>query len=128
MKYILTFFFLCISAILFGQKPTCKTFKDGEFKIINDSKSDWTWIKREGNLQIEKSSQSSAKIELIVEWIDECTYTLTPKDRTLKEFEWVPIGGYLIVEIIEVKANSYIQKTTCNFAEIEYISEMIKLD
>ena len=46
---------------------------------------------------------------------------------TLEKFKGLPKNALLKVEIIEIKENSYIQKTTANFAELELIAELHKI-
>tara|TARA_B110000908_G_C9928766_1_gene302935 strand:+ start:110 stop:436 length:327 start_codon:yes stop_codon:yes gene_type:complete len=105
----------------------CEKFKNGEFKILKDSISNGSLISRKGNLQTERIIGEKGTTELIVNWIDECTYTLKPKDMTLEKFKGLPKNALLKVEIIEIKENSYIQKTTANFAELELIAELHKI-
>ena len=124
---ILTSILLLFSCNSKAQKLNCEKFKNGEFKILKDLISNGSLISRKGNLQIERIIGEKGTTELIVNWIDECTYTLKPKDMTLAKFKGLPKNALLKVEIIEIKENSYIQKTTVNFAELELIAELHKI-
>lgn len=124
---ILTFFLLFASYNLNAQKLNCKKFKNGEFKILKDSISGETLIKRNGNFQTEKLFGKSETTELIVHWTNDCTYTLRPKDMSLDKFKELPKNALMTIEIIKIKENSYIQKTTTNFAKPELISEVFKI-
>jgi hypothetical protein len=124
---IFTSILLLFSCNSNAQKMNCEKFKNGEFKILKDSIAEESLISRIGNLQTEKIAGQKGTTELIVNWIDKCTYTLKPKDMSLEKFKGLPKNALLKVEIIEIKENSYIQKTTANFAEFELISELHKI-
>ena len=127
-KFIIPLLFLLfISFNSNAQKLKCKKFKSGEFKILKDSISNGTFITRKGSLQVERRFGEKEITELIVNWIDECTYTLKPKDMSLDIFKGLPKNALIKVEIIEVKEKSYIQKSTANFVEFELISEVHKI-
>ena len=111
-----------------AQNMNCEKFKNGEFRILKDSVSEGSLISRKGNLQTERIIGKKERIELIVNWIDKCTYTLKPKDMSLEKFKGLPKNALLKVEIIEIKENSYIQKTTANFAELELIAELHEIE
>jgi hypothetical protein len=126
--------FTFITALLFltsctfsGQKLNCEKFKNGEFVIFIDSFSQETSIKRNGNFQTEIQVGITEPTELVVNWIDDCTYTLKPKDISLDKFKDLPENALVQVEIIEIKENSYIQKSTANFADFEIIREVHKI-
>ncbi|MDG4951145.1 hypothetical protein NLM59_09415 [Weeksellaceae bacterium KMM 9724] len=107
-----------------AQQLNCEKFKNGEFEIRKDSISKGSFISRNDSIQIERSNGSKDATELIVNWIDKCTYTLKPKDINLEEFNDLPENALLKVEIIEVKEDSYIQKSSANFADYEIIKEV----
>ena len=111
-----------------AQNMNCEKFKNGEFRILKDSVSEGSLISRKGNLQTERIIGKKERIELIVNWIDKCTYTLKPKDMSLEKFKGLPKNALLKVAIIEIKENSYIQKTTANFAELELIAELHEIE
>ena len=105
----------------------CEKFRNGEFKILKDSTTEETLIIRNGNFQTEKLYGKKETTELIVNWIDDWTYTLRPKDISLDKFKELRKNALLKVEIIEMKENSYVQRSTSNFADYEVISEVYKM-
>ena len=123
----ITLILLFFSCNCEAQEMNCEKFKNGEFKTLKDSISQGSLISRNGNLQTERIIGAKDSTELIVSWIDKCTYTLKPKDMSLKKFKGLPKDALLTVEIIEIKENSYIQKSTANFADFELITEVHKI-
>lgn len=81
---------------------------------------------RKGNIQTEIMHGQNDSLKFIVKWIDKCTYTLTPSKKALQYLK-LPKSAVLKVEIIETKKDSYIQKSTSNFADFEFISEIFKI-
>jgi hypothetical protein len=116
------------STIVLGQNTECKKFKNGYFKIKKDSIAEESFIARNEHTQTEIINGKYIASEFHVEWINDCLYTLTPTKKTLLQFVGLPKDAILTVEIIEAKENSYIQKSTANFADFEIITEAIKID
>ncbi|MBS1536584.1 MAG: hypothetical protein JST20_02400 [Bacteroidetes bacterium] len=102
----------------------CSKFKNGTFKILNPALKGYT-IKRNGNIQIESYKENEQVYK--IEWIKDCTYTLTPTEETLKKTPNFPKTGVLTIKIIQVKPNSYIQTTSSNFSSQVQTSEIIKI-
>lgn len=124
---ILLFFFVTSSTCLFGQTMDCKKFKDGTFKTLPQDGAPVTTIVRKGDIQKEKTQGKRGSSELIVKWIDDCTYTLTPTEKTLKKSPGLPKNMILTVEITEVKEHSYMQTTTCNVFDFKLSFEIFKI-
>jgi len=119
---------LFISANALGQFKECAIFRNGKFQITEENMEN-SIIERNGDVQIEYGEFSQLKVELKVSWVDDCNYTLelvqvleNPKRIN------VSIGMMLFVEIIETKANSYIQKTTSNINDFVSISELVRIE
>lgn len=117
-----------ISTNVLGQHTECEKFKNGYFKIPKDSISGESFIVRKGNTQAETIKGKYVVSEFHVDWIDACTYTLTPTEKTLLQYGGLPQNAMLTVKIIETKKGSYIQKSTSSFADFEIIAEVIKID
>jgi hypothetical protein len=111
-----------------GQQLDCGKFKNGNFKILRDLSVPESHIIRNGNTQTETNVGEDEISEFIVNWSDDCTYTLTPTKKTRKQFKGLPKNAMLTVQIIETKENSYIQKSTANFSDFETITEVIKTE
>ena len=129
MKSILTgIIILLISNNLIGQNLDCNKFKNGHFKILKDSTSEESFIERDENFQTEKINGKAEYSKFHVNWVSACIYTLTPTKKTLLQYKGLPKNAMLTVEIIETKENSYIQKSTANFADFDNITEVIKIE
>lgn len=128
MKNIFTLiFFFTLSTSVFGQTMDCKKFKEGTFKTLPQDDAPETTIVRKGNIQKEKTKGKKGTSELIVKWIDDCTYTLTPTEKTLKKSPGLPENMVLTVTITEVREHSYMQTTTCNVFDFKVSFEIFKI-
>lgn len=128
MKNLIVLLIALLPILSFGQEIECNRFKNGKFKIT-DEKLGTCIIERNGATQIEIGIEAAIKLKFNVIWLDDCTYSLelaeildNPNNTVL------PKNMILIVKIIETKANSYIQKSTSNLSDMEYISEMVKIE
>jgi hypothetical protein len=119
-------FFKILSLCSYGQNLDCEKFKNGLFKIV-DNKTKTSFIRRYGNRQSEITVGNKDSTTFIVEWIDECTYTLTPTVETRKKFLSLPNNAKLTVQIIQTKNKSYIQNSTSNFSDFKLTSKVIKI-
>jgi len=128
MKNLLFVLFIFLTGSVISQDLNCKKFEDGSYKIY-DEKYGTTFISRTGNEQTESSDRSSLELLFSVVWVDECTYTLEIKE-VLANPDNEPVMKELIVtvEIIEVKENSYVQRSTANFGDFELVSEVFRID
>jgi len=125
-----TFVFITVlftSLSCFGQELDCSRFRNGKFTIDDENGS--ILIERKGKIQTEEIIGKNIKGKLRVTWINDCTYTLKPTRRTRKlSGSGIPSNALLTVHIIEVNSNSCIQKTTSNFFDFTYTSEMKIVD
>ena len=105
----------------------CSKFRDGKFKIIDDEAGN-SIIERKGSKQMEFGEGSGLKLEFKVNWVNACTYTLELK-KVLENPDKLqfPEGMILTVEMIEIKENSYVQRSTANMFDMVVVSEMHKL-
>ena len=129
MKLSIIITILLATSNIFGQDLNCQKFKNGEFKILGDSITDECILIRKGDLQIEyyKEEGVSGALEFIVHWVNDCTYTLTPTEKTLQHYGDLPKSAMLTIEILEVKENSYFQKSTINWGDFELTKEVFKV-
>lgn len=127
MKNLFIIFFITLSTCLFGQKMDCKKFKDGTFKTLPKDDIPETTIVRKGEIQKEKTQGKRGASEWIVNWIDDCIYTLTPTEKTLKKSPHLPKNIVLTVTITEVKEHSYMQTTSSNVFDLKMTFEIFKI-
>jgi len=85
----------------------CTNVKTGSFEI-ESARNGLTKIKRTKNFQIEENESLGYKLKLKIDWLDECTYTLTPVEDLTNSNEKLP-SQVLTCQIIEVNTDNYIQ-------------------
>lgn len=91
----------------------CSSVKTGDFQI-ESSRNGPTRIKRNKNYQIEENESIGYKLKLKIDWLDECTYTLTPvEDLANSENDEIP-KRVLTCQIIEVNDDNYIQVSSAD--------------
>lgn len=104
----------------------CQRFRNGTFKIPADSLLPETIIVRNGAKQIEMAEKKTSA-ESVVKWIDDCTYVLTPTDRTIALVPGLPKGCFLTVKIIETKDDYLIQESKWNFYREVFTTKVFKI-
>lgn len=119
---ILNIFFLYFLSDC-SQKDNCKEFKTGEFEI--DSEVGRFIITRYENRQIEYNEQLGLEIEFTIEWINDCSYKLTPVKilQNKKDFNY-PMDLILTVEILETSKDSYLQRSSSNISDLVHESRI----
>lgn len=128
MKTFITAITIFVSLSVFSQQIDCQKFRNGKFKITGDQGQEYI-IVRNGTKQIEYDVLNKSKIELVVTWIDSCTYTLQFK----KEISNTGKHSFskdmiLTVVIVESKDHSYIQRTTSNLYETSIEGEVFEIN
>lgn len=86
----------------------CSSVKTGNFQIESLTNG-VTKIARNRNFQIEENEALGYKLKLKIEWIDECTYTLTPVANLANPEQKDLPKMVLTCQIVEVNAGHYIQ-------------------
>ena len=92
-RYIPLLLLLFLGKGLDAQHLTCADFRSGSFLIKDEERE--TRVTRRDHMQIELSAKGPSYFE--VEWLSDCSYTLTPSDETLLE-----TYGVLTVEIVSI--------------------------
>lgn len=110
MKYIFLSVFLTAYISVAGQDLGCDKFKTGSF-TMEDPQTGINFVSRNDSTQIEYVPDLSVKVELNVNWIDNCTLELTLKD-ILENPNKFPIEEFtLISKIIETGKDFYIMES-----------------
>lgn len=78
---LFSFLFILLSSSLMAQKD-CNAYHNGKFKLVDAASKTTYLIERKGKLQTESIVGTSDKLDFIVNWIDDCTYSLTPTPKT----------------------------------------------
>ena len=86
----------------------CTSVKTGSFKI-ESARDGLTLIKRTKKYQIEENESLGFKLKLKIDWLDDCTYTLTPIEDLANPKSGKLPTMVLTCQIIEVNSDSYIQ-------------------
>ena len=128
MKLILSTIFLLLATFAVAQAPKCSDFKNGKF-VIRNAETGNSYIEREGDRQLEYGEGSGLRLSFEINWIDNCTYTLT-KMKVLANPEGfsIPANLEFTIKIIEVKENAYIQETHTNLFEKVLTSEVQRVE
>lgn len=114
MKNLIIGILISFSTFAFGQEMDCQRFRDGKF-IIPSSEYGDSFLVRKGNVQTETAANSKFKATFTVKWIDDCTYTLQLKKLINNPDEiFFDKSTIITVTILEVRKNSYIQRSTSN--------------
>ena len=109
-------------------KKNCNDFHLGVFKNV-DPVSGTTLITRKNNTQTEIKNDIGYSVKLSIVWLDDCRYTLKLLE-VLENRAAIPTDTSMImtVEILEVRENSYMQKTSSNKSSRVYESEISRID
>jgi tetratricopeptide (TPR) repeat protein len=90
------------------QCENCSNVKTGNFQI-ESLRDGVTKIARNQDYQIEENEALGYKLKLKVNWVDECTYTLTPVVNLAKPEQKDIPKMVLTCQIVEVTSDYYIQ-------------------
>ena len=108
------------------QTVRCTSVKEGKFEI-HDKKTGVSVITRKGGIQREENEKMGVIIEYLTEWIDECSFRLVPF-KVVRNDNNLQLEGdlKLVVEIIEIREDVYIQETTA-WATGQYETEEVRI-
>ena len=125
MKSLAVLMLVLSSGLCFAQELKCKSLKIGKFKL-EDEQSGVTIITRTETIQREENEKYGIITEDKIEWINDCTFKLIPY-RVIKNDNKIDfsIDYKLEVEIISIKENSYIQRTTSRLNGVSREKEIL---
>ncbi|MEN9335975.1 MAG: hypothetical protein RLZZ500_962 [Bacteroidota bacterium] len=106
----LLFFLLLVLGFMepiFAQK-NCNNYHNGKFKLVDASSNVTYIIERKGSLQTESIVGTTDKLDFIVNWIDDCTYSLTPTKKTQ---EFLKSDLVVYTKIIGITTNELVLLT-----------------
>lgn len=101
----------------------CSNVKTGNFQI-ESLRNGVTKIARNQNYQIEENESLGYKLKLKVDWIDECTYTLTPIENLANPEQKDIPKMVLTCQIVEVSDGHYIQVSSSDDDERPLTSQI----
>ena len=113
--HIVLSFALLVGPCAMAQMPAaseCEKLKEGKFQV-EDKENGVSIITRKAGIQREENEELGIVVEYLTEWIDACTYRLVPF-KVIRNDNKLDMDGdlKLIIEIIEIKEDSYTQITT----------------
>ena len=120
----------CLSTIVSqAQTLDCQSFRDGTFELMSDYGRVYI-IERKGDTQIEHDITDDYKIEFKVKWLDDCTYQLSFVKVLFnpKNLDFGQNSKIVTVKILETKANSYLQETSMEGADLILSNEITRID
>ncbi len=94
--------------------------------MISNGKT--TIFKRQGATQQEYYDDAKTPTSYTVKWINDCSFSLTPKADVFKKYPNIPKNAVLMVHIIKTTKDSYTQICRFNFSSVEttYLVKKIK--
>lgn len=109
-----------------AQQPACQAMRTGVFRMTSPN-GVTTRIIRSANRQTEQMSNSRLQTDYSVEWLDACTYVLTPRASFFDKYPLAPRSARLTVHITKVAGNRYTTESTFNFSPDIIRSELAKI-
>ena len=100
---------MLITALGFSQEG-CLKFRNGKFKVTDPASKKVCIITRDGDIQTERMEDSDETYDFTIEWINDCTYTVTPTPTTIDRNRDVLKAGTMTVKIVKTTDTSYTQK------------------
>lgn len=109
--YLIAFILFTIQSA-FAQEPSvedCKRFHTGTFTMAGVSGEPFVF-KRTKKFQFEEGLKTKdAKGKFVIEWVDDCTYTLTPARK--QDGGGALEGKTLVCKVIRIKGDDQIVRT-----------------
>jgi len=101
----------------------CSNVKTGNFQI-ESIRNGVTKIARNLDYQIEENEALGYKLKLKIDWVDECTYTLTPVENMANPEQKDIPKMVLTCQIVEVNTGHYIQVSSSDDSERPLTSQI----
>ncbi|RZK07572.1 MAG: hypothetical protein EOO46_14645 [Flavobacterium sp.] len=120
MKKIIFGLFITLSSLMYSQEKHCSDFKIGNFIYKDAPYTGWTVV-RGDSLQVESNKSLNWHVEGTVKWISECKYELTYTKAVSDDL----IGKTVYVEIVEIKENEIICRSTLDGVQFDFRMEKI---
>ncbi len=111
-----------------GPEPVvldCKTLRTGTFKSIIQGKT--TIMERTATTETDYLDGNVVSAIYAVKWLNDCTYTLTPTEQTIKLHPEMKKGSIFTVEIVLKNTNSYTTIVSANYAKAKNNVEVYKV-
>lgn len=126
-KITILFLLLLPAALAFGQVLDCSKLKEGSYRIDDPNAGGTTMIERSARYQVESNENTKVTVRLTVTWLDDCTYQLK-FDKLLRNDNNEDMPRItMVVKILEIGKDSYIQETTSDAFKGAYRSKVTKI-
>jgi hypothetical protein len=103
----------------------CKTLRTGTFKSIIQGKT--TIMERTATTETDYLDGNVVSAIYAVKWLNDCTYTLTPTEQTIKLHPEIKKGTIFTVEIVLKNTNSYTTIVSANYTKAKNNVEVYKV-
>ncbi len=110
MKKTAFYIFMLLIPIWGFSQEGCLKFRNGTFKVTDPASKKVCIITRDGDIQTERMEDSDETYDFNIEWINDCTYTVTPTATTIDRNRDVLKAGTMTVKIVKTTDSSYTQK------------------
>lgn len=110
MKKTAFYIFMLLIPIWGFSQEGCLKFRNGTFKVTDPASKKVCIITRDGDIQTERMEDSDETYDFNIEWINDCTYTVTPTPTTIDRNRDVLKAGTMTVKIVKTTDSSYTQK------------------
>ena len=110
MKKAAFYIFMLLIPIWGFSQEGCLKFRNGTFKVTDPASKKVCIITRDGDIQTERMEDSDETYDFNIEWINDCTYTVTPTATTIDRNRDVLKAGTMTVKIVKTTDSSYTQK------------------
>ncbi|MBC3759933.1 hypothetical protein H7U19_16085 [Hyunsoonleella sp. SJ7] len=105
MRKLVIILFYSFSLTTFGQEAQCSNFKTGSFKYASPLYADWS-ISRTDSTQIETNSKTGLVIHSRVQWLSDCSFTLTCLKVSQKDLQHA-VGKIFQINITATSERTY---------------------
>jgi len=103
----------------------CKPLRTGTFKSIVQGKT--TIMERTATTETDYLDGGVIAAIYNIKWINDCTYTLTPTEQTIKLHPEIKKGAVFTVETAMKNTNSYTQVVSVNYSKAKTNVEVYKI-
>jgi len=104
----------------------CKKLRTGKFRSLIDGKT--TIMERTPTTETDYLDGNVVSAIYTVKWLNDCTYTLTPTEQTVKLHPEIRKGAVFTVEIVLKNTNSYTTVVSANYTKVKNNIEVYKIN
>lgn len=120
---------LSLPLAAFCQQPDCFKFREGRFRTADTRAGVITIVERHGSYETQTSESLKAIVRFRINWLDNCSYTLT-LDKVIRNENKIdfPPGLTISMKIISATGNACSQEISSSMGNGVYTVETVKLN